>query len=234
MPLVLGLVPASDRAAVLQQLIDDIRAHNNHVTAGDVGFHYVVDALMENGASHVLLDMLLRTDSPSYAYQLARGATALTEAWDASPDSSQDHFMLGHAEEWFYAGLGGIHVDFSRSDPDRIVIDPAMLPRIGSAQVDYRSVLGAIRVAWKHEATETTLDVTVPPNTETTVKLPDGRADEIRESGAPAAHARGVTLLSSDGVSTVFRVESGAYHFSFPKPAEQPSVAAAQHPAPVR
>lgn len=232
MPLVLGLVPASNRAAALQQLIDDIRAHNNHVTAGDVGFHYVVDALMENGASPVLLDMLLRTDSPSYAYQLARGATALTEAWDASPSSSQDHFMLGHAEEWFYAGLGGIHVDFSRPGPDRIMIDPAMLPRVGSAQVEYRSVLGAIRVAWKHEAAETTLDVTIPPNTEATVKLPAGRAGEIREGAASAAHARGVAFLRTDGASTVFRVEAGVYHFSFPNSAAQPTVAAAPHPAP--
>ena len=46
--------------------------------------------------------MLERTDMPSYGYQLAQGATSLTEAWDANPASSQDHFMLGDAEEWFY------------------------------------------------------------------------------------------------------------------------------------
>jgi len=49
----------------------------------------------------------------SYGYQLAQGATALTEAWDANPANSQDHFMLGDAEEWFYRGLGGINLDLS-------------------------------------------------------------------------------------------------------------------------
>ncbi len=98
---------------MLEALVADFRAHNNHVTAGDVGFHYVVDALLEGGRSDVLYDMLERTDTPSYGYQLAKGATALTEAWDADPNSSQDHFMLGHAEEWFYRGLGGINVDLS-------------------------------------------------------------------------------------------------------------------------
>ena len=38
MPLAIGLVPDSERAAVLANLVEDIRKHNNHVTAGDVGF----------------------------------------------------------------------------------------------------------------------------------------------------------------------------------------------------
>ena len=113
MPLALGLTPEGEQGRVMDALVKDIRAHHNHVTAGDVGYHYVVDALTEGGRSDVLLDMLERTDTPSYGYQLAQGATSLTEAWDANPTSSQDHFMLGHAEEWFYRGLGGIRVDLS-------------------------------------------------------------------------------------------------------------------------
>ena len=213
MPLALGLVPAADREAVLRNLVEDIRAHNNHVTAGDVGFHYVVDALKENGASDVLLDMLLRTDSPSYGYQLAQGATALTEAWNARPTSSQDHLMLGHAEEWFYAGLGGIHVDFSRDDPERIVISPAMPGRIEWADVRYRSVLGRIRVAWRHGQHATELDVTIPPNASATLVVP-GEESQIRESGVTASHARGVTFLRMENSSAAYRVESGEYHFA--------------------
>ncbi len=213
MPLVVGLTPEADRGAVLASLIADIRAHNNHVTAGDIGFHYVVDALMDNGASDVLLDMLLRTDSPSYGYQLAQGATALTEAWNARRGSSQDHLMLGDAEEWFYAGLGGIRVDFSRQAPEQIVIDPAMLPRIGSAQVDYRSVKGTIRVAWKHQAMGTQLDVVIPPNASAVIKLKQPAGARILESGRPAMQSPGVSLLQRDGSSADFRIESGQYHF---------------------
>ena len=60
MPLVLGLVPENLRQAVLDNLIKDIRAHGDHVTAGDIGFHYVVRALTDNGRSDVLFDMLSR------------------------------------------------------------------------------------------------------------------------------------------------------------------------------
>ena len=214
MALTLGLVPEANRAAVLQSLIADIRAHNNHVTAGDVGFHYVVDALTESGASDVLLDMLLRTDNPSYGYQLAQRATALAEAWDARPNNSQDHLMLGHAEEWFYAGLGGIHIDLSRNDPDRIVIRPAILDRIASADVSYRSVLGPVRVAWKRVAAATILDVTVPVNTTATVEIPASTERDIRESGVAASRARTVTFVRMEDGFAVYRVQSGGYHFS--------------------
>ncbi|MGB7135762.1 MAG: family 78 glycoside hydrolase catalytic domain [Acidobacteriaceae bacterium] len=220
MPLTLGITPPEDRAAVLAYLIDDIRAHNNHVTAGDVGFHYVVDALYENGASSVLLDMLLRTDSPSYGYQLAKGATALTEAWDANPHSSQDHLMLGDAEEWFYAGLGGIDVDFSRAPPDQIALHPAILSRIASANVVYRSVKGVIRVAWHQGRERTALDVTIPPNVTATVIFPSGTGRDIRESGTPVAQARGVRFVRTDGSAPAYSVVSGTWHFSIPTPTQ--------------
>lgn len=215
MPLVLGLVPPQDRADVLQHLIADIRAHNNHVTAGDVGFHYVVEALQDNGASNVLLDMLLRTDNPSYGYQLKQGATSLTEAWDASPKSSQDHFMLGHAEEWFYAGLGGIKVDFSQEPDRQIVIRPAILPRVVSVDISYRSVKGTIRVAWRDLGGKTSLDLVIPVNTSATLVLPTA-AESLREGPAPAATADGVRFTGMENGSSVYRVESGRYHFAFP------------------
>lgn len=220
MPLALGLVPPQDRARVLQHLVADIRAHNNHVTAGDVGFHYVVDALEDNGASNMLLDMLLRRDAPSYGYQLSRGATSLTEAWDANPDSSQDHLMLGHAEEWFYAGMGGIHIDFAQDAAHPIVIEPAMLPRIASADVSYHSAHGMIRVAWKHAQNQTVLDVTIPVNSAALVVLPALREETVREGSGPASQAEYVKFVKMEGTFAVFSVESGHYRFSFPTPGD--------------
>jgi hypothetical protein len=99
MPLAVGLVSESHRAAVLANLVAAIRVTQNHVTAGDVGFHYLVRALTDNGRSDVRFDMLSRTDPPSYGAQIAAGVTSLAEAWDANPNDSQNHFMLGHIEE---------------------------------------------------------------------------------------------------------------------------------------
>lgn len=172
MPLALGITPPPDRAAVLQNLVADIRAHHYHTTAGEIGFPSLVEALQENGASKVMLDMLLRRDPPSYGYQLRQGATSLTEAWNADPDDSQDHFMLGDAEEWFYAGLGGIHIDLSKDPAHAIVIRPSILSSVAWVKVGYRSPLGTIRVAWRHTRGKIILTVVIPPNTSARVLLP--------------------------------------------------------------
>jgi hypothetical protein len=172
MPLAIGLVPSGHRAAVLANLVADIRAHENHVTSGDVGFHYVVLALMENGRGDVLYDILTRTDPPSYGYQLARGATALTEAWDANPEKSQNHFMLGHAETWLYGGLAGIRVDFARPAESRIRIAPQAVAAIESATARYRSVWGDVVSAWQRREGRFYLDVEIPPGALARIETP--------------------------------------------------------------
>ena len=213
MPLAVGLVPAEHRAAVLNKLVDDIRRHDNHVTAGDVGFHFVVQALSEGGRSDVIYDMLSRTDAPSYGFQLAQGATSLTEAWDASPRSSQNHFMLGHAEEWFYRHLAGIDFDVSRPEPERITIRPRLAGDISEAQASYDSVLGRIVSHWKREPGKVQLEVVVPPNSTATVHVPTKGASSVNEGGQPAAQSQSVHFLREEQGAAVYGVGSGRYRF---------------------
>jgi alpha-L-rhamnosidase len=215
MPLAVGLVPDDRREAVLNNLVQDIRNHNNHVTAGDVGFHFVVEALEEGGRSDVLYDMLSRTDSPSYGYQLARGATTLTEAWDTNPTKSQDHFMLGHAEEWFYTGLAGIDFDFSRPRHEQIEIHPYIVGSITSARASFDSVVGRIVSQWVCKDGECTLDVTIPVGADAQVRIPTTRASGITESGRPFVRAAGVKLVRAATNAVICEIESGQYHFKW-------------------
>jgi len=214
MPLVLGLVPEGRRQAVLDNLVNDIRAHENHVTAGDIGYHYVVRALTDGGRSDVLYDMLRRTDSPSYGYQLKQGATALTEAWDSNPTSSQDHFMLGHAEEWFYRGLGGIDFDLSRSTDRRIWIHPQPVDSIGSVHVEYDSVLGSIMSDWRHVGNRLQMEVTIPAGATATLTLPAQFHHRVLESNHPLSGRAGILSFDESHDSVYCVLGSGTYHFS--------------------
>lgn len=213
MPLAIGLVPDSERAAVLANLVEDIRKHNNHVTAGDVGFHYVVTALLEAGRSDVLFDMISRDDNPSYGYQLKRGATTLTEAWDTNPKSSQNHFMLGHIEEWFHRGLAGIDIDLSRQNKERIIIRPAIVGGVTWVLDRQDSVFGKIVSEWKREDTKLLLNVSIPANQTATVFVPAARADAVLESGQPIAETRHVRRLRAEPGRVAYEVDSGEYHF---------------------
>ncbi len=218
MALVIGLVPDSERSAVLNALIADIRGHQNHVTAGDVGYHYVVDALLDGGHSDVLLDMLERTDSPSYGYQLAQGATALTEAWDADPKSSQDHFMLGDIEEWFYRGLGGIGIDFSASSPRQILLRPQVIGNINSAHARYLSAWGQVESSWRRGPMQTTYVFTVPANATATVELKTTAPRQVLVDGIAAEKAPGVVSANrSEGLIELV-IGSGHYRITAPNP----------------
>jgi hypothetical protein len=209
MPLALGMVPKDERKAVLDALVNDIRAHQNHTTSGEVGFHYEVDALLEGGRSDVLLDMLERTDAPSYGYILAQGATSLTEGWDGG--HSQDHFMLGSAEEWFYRGLGGINVDLELQGASRLILHPAVVGNIMWVRAHYRSALGEIESEWHRGATETVYNFTISPNTRAKIQIDSAAAETTTVNGVASAHASGVEESTIDGARLVLMVGSGKY-----------------------
>jgi len=212
LPLALGMTPAGHEQAVLENLVADIHAHGNHVTAGDIGFHYVVRALTDYGRSDVLAAMLSRTDSPSYGFQLTRGATTLTEAWDTNPDSSQNHFMLGHGEEWFYRGLAGLSIDNSRAPDDAITLAPSLLRGITSASASYHSPMGWIGIDWHRSGQGASIAVTVPPGAQAQLRLP--AAASWLESGKSAVRAPGVLDCKEGADGLRLRLGSGSYRFS--------------------
>jgi hypothetical protein len=216
MPLAIGLVPQKNRSAVLANLVADIRAHGNHVTAGDVGFHYVVLALMEGERGDVLYDVLTRTDSPSYGYQLARGATALTEAWDANPSKSQNHFMLGHAETWLYGGLAGIRVDFDRPASSRIRIAPQAVAGLESTSARYKSVWGDIVSAWHRRTGRFYLEVEIPTGACARIELPAPGLSAVTAGGVQLAKTRAALRVSWASQRATLEVGSGRYSLEAP------------------
>jgi hypothetical protein len=179
MPLVLGLAPESARAAMVEKLVDDVRARGNHASAGDVGHRYVIEALMNAGRSDVVFDMASRTDAPSYGAQLAAGATSLTEAWDANPASSQNHCMLGHIEEWFYAGLAGIRPDAEAPGLRRIRIRPEPVGDVKWVKARWETFRGPVEVSWRTEGAAFHLSVDIPPGMTAEVSAPGLRPVEI-------------------------------------------------------
>jgi len=202
MPLTLGVVPQDRRAQVLAHLIADIHAHNDHVTTGEIGYPYLLRALAGGGKDDVILAMMLRKDPPSYGSQLEAGATALTEAWDANPHSSQDHFMLGSAEEWFYHRPGGMDIDFSRGTPaERLTIRPIAVRGVDWVRCGFDSTLGKVESDWKRDGNAVRYSVTVP--VVATVALPEGAVADTGE------HA-----LRSAGGETVFQVQPGTWRFT--------------------
>jgi hypothetical protein len=212
-PLVMNLCAPTNRAAVLDAIVHDIRARGNALTAGDVGYRYLLLALAEGGRSDVIFDLNNQSDKPGYGFQLKKGATSLTEAWDARRDSSQNHFMLGQIQEWFYHDVAGIGGDPAGPGFKKIIIYPQPVGDLTWARASYDSIRGKITSDWKRAGGKFTLNVTIPANTTATVFIPAASAETVTEGGKPAAQSGGVKFLRMENDRAVFEIESGAYTF---------------------
>lgn len=213
MPLVLGMVDRELQASVIERLVRAITTNHYRVTAGDVGFSYVVRALTDAGRDDLLYRMVTQTNGPGYADQLRKGATTLTEAWDASPDSSNNHCMLGHAEGWLYSGLAGIRPDPQAPGFKRFVIRPTVVGDLTWVKAHYDSPYGRITSAWRREGDQLTLEVTVPPNSTAAIFVPTGDPAAVRESGQTLSVGRGIHAVREITGNVVVEVASGQYRF---------------------
>jgi alpha-L-rhamnosidase len=213
-PLVMGLCEEKNRAAVLEALVKDVESRGNAITAGDVGYRYLLRALADGGRSDVIFAMNNQSDKPGYGYQLKKGATSLTEAWDARRSSSQNHFMLGQIMEWFYGDLAGIAPDPEQPGFANILIRPQPVGDITWAKASYDSVRGKIESHWMRDAEGFKLKVVIPANTTATIFLPAKSLAGIREGGKALKGRPGVKSRNFDQDRAIISVGSGLYEFT--------------------
>jgi alpha-L-rhamnosidase len=216
MPLVLGLVDDAYRESVLTHLIEDIQRRGYHTTAGDVGHRYVLLALAQNGRSDIIYEMTRNTDYPSYGYQIVHGATTLTEAWDGpTVGKSQNHFMLGHLEEWLYLCLAGIDYRYDPSlEAYKLMIKPVMLGDLEEVTAEHHLPVGCIRVKWNRSSqNQLMLNVDIPANCTGDVYVPTSSLKKITENGTPIEAAQGIEYVRSEAGYAILSVSSGQYRF---------------------
>ncbi|UQZ81836.1 Bacterial alpha-L-rhamnosidase [Paenibacillus konkukensis] len=222
MPLVLGLVDERYKQQVLEVLIEDIRGRRFHTTAGDVGHRYVLLALAENGRSDLIYEMTRSKEHPSYGYQLAHGATTLTEAWDGpTVGKSQNHFMLGHLEEWLYAGLAGFAYRYDHElETYSLSFRPFVTGEVEEASAEHHLPAGTASIRWRRDGKALTLDIAIPPNCIGEARIPASAltAEAITEGRTPLSARHDIKLsLSADSHTdvvheAVIRLSSGHYH----------------------
>jgi alpha-L-rhamnosidase len=172
MAVYMNLVEDKYRKEVVSNMIKNLQDSNYVLTAGDIGYRYLLQALEKEGYPDVIDAMNSRTDVPGYGYQLAKGATSLTESWQALSSVSNNHLMLGHLMEWFYSGLAGIRVADDAAGFNKIEIRPQPAGNIIHAAASYHCPYGLIKTAWTKTGDRFELNVTIPANTTATIYLP--------------------------------------------------------------
>ena len=213
MAVYMGLVEPQFKEAVVGNIVKDIRSRNNSLTSGDIGFRYLIQVLAEAGRSDVIFDMNSNPDVPGYGYQLAKGATALTESWVASPIVSNNHLMLGHILEWFYGNIAGIRPAEDAIAFNHIIIAPEPVGNLRSAQGKYQSPYGLISSDWKKTEKSFELNIKVPGNTKATVCLPAGNSSGVYLDDVAVEKQQDVKVLGLENGKLAVEVGSGTYRF---------------------
>jgi len=209
MAIYMDLVAEEDKSVVIDNLVKDIRDRKNSLTAGDIGYRYVLRVLEDAGRSDVIFDMNSRSDVPGYGMQIAKGATALTESWAALPTVSNNHFMLGHLMEWLYSGIGGIRQEENSIAFKQIKIEPEIVGDLTSAKVNYNSPYGKISTKWEKTDKNFMLEVNIPVNTRAVVYFPALPKAELSEEN----HAS-FTNAGIENGKTKVAIGSGFYRFN--------------------
>jgi hypothetical protein len=220
LPLAMGIVPASDKAAVLDDLESRIYAYHPdtdgdgvssgpHMSGGEVGLQPTYEVLMDNGRSQVLWDVLKEPSAPSYQNFVAAGRTTIPESWNMA--GSQNHMILLQIDEWFNAGLAGIQQAADSTGFDDVVIKPQPVGTLDHVSADRQTPHGAVTSAWtRNQDGSIDLDVTVPANTTGEIWVPT--------FGKSASTPAGATFLrdetEGDNAYAVYSVPAGSYRFT--------------------
>lgn len=175
-----GLIPAKDRPAVLQGIIDDLERRGWQQTVGEVLQVFFVRALAEAGRNDILHRVYARRERGGYGYMVDQGFTTLPESWDARPGTanSMNHFMLGHLMEWHFAYVAGIRQQPGSTGWRSVLVAPAPGP-LDHAEASFLSPAGRIAVRWKQTQDVFEMTVESPRGMKVTAVLPDGKRRAI-------------------------------------------------------
>ena len=215
MPLFLGIVEPQNRKTLTDSLVSDIRRRGNAFTSGEVGYRFLLGALAQEGYSDLIYAMNNQTEKPGYGYQIKKGATSLTEKWDAGVGSfgSQNHFMSGQINEWFFHDLLGIGVEANGAGFRKSTIKPMPVGDLKWVKGSYETVSGTIRVEWKRDNGTFELKLSIPANTSATVYVPAKKENTVTENGVCADKSFGIRFLRMEKDRAVYEIGSGEYNF---------------------
>jgi alpha-L-rhamnosidase len=215
LPLAMGIVPAKDKEAVLDDLEKRIRHYHPgangagpHMSGGTVGLQPTYRVLMDNGRGELLWDVIQEPTAPSYANFVTQGRTTIPESWDFA--GSQNHMILLQVDEWFNAGLAGIQQAPDSTGFDEIIVKPQPVGTLSHVDGRRETPHGTLSSEWtRNAAGMLRLNVTIPANTTGEVWVPT--LDKGVVASPPATYVRDET--TGDTTYAVYKVVPGSYKF---------------------
>lgn len=161
---------------VADRLAAKIEANGCALDTGFVSTPHLLDVLTEYGHKDLAWKLLYRTESPSWLYQVEKGATTIWENWNAiRPDgtvttSSYNHYALGSVGDWIYRHIGGLNR--VGAGWREIEFAPDLACGLEWAACSHITPYGLASCRWQKVEQGTQVDITVPHGVKAWVRLP--------------------------------------------------------------
>lgn len=210
-----GVAEGEAATEAIHRLANGLHNSNYQLDIGVVGAQSLFDVLVDAGYGDAAYAAATQTQEPSWGYWISQGATTLWEEWDG--EHSRNHVYFGDIAAWFIRGLVGLTPDDSHPGFSHFTITPGTFGDLTWIDANMETLRGPIGIQWNREEWELTVNVSAPPNTSATLRLPAGPYDTITESGVDPSSAEGVTYVGRKGNTEVFTLGSGTYSFKVSK-----------------
>jgi alpha-L-rhamnosidase len=176
LPLYMEMVPEDKKAAVLQNLFENVEITNDcHLNTGILGTRYILDTLTQYGRADLAYRLVTQTTYPSWGYMIKEGATTLWERWEYMAGggmNSHNHIMFGSVDAWFYRVLAGINLDAAAFGFRKVIIKPYVPEDLNYVSASVNTIRGLVSSSWRKEADALALDVVLPVNSEGKICIP--------------------------------------------------------------
>ncbi len=183
LPLYFKMTEQKEAEKMAENLWKLIRENGGHLNTGFTATPYLLFALADNGYLKEAYQLLLEDTSPSWLYQVKKGATTMWEQWDviqedgSVKEASMNHYAYGAVGDFFYRRICGL--ESIEAGYRKFRVKPLPGGGLTFAQCSHTCIYGTICVAWNIEDGRMKLAVAVPVGTVCIVELPNGKKEEL-------------------------------------------------------
>jgi alpha-L-rhamnosidase len=217
-----GLLPENAVPAAVENLVDDLKARDWHLSAGFVGSSYLPHVLGKNDQLDAAFRLLFQKSWPSWLYAVTRGATTIWERWDGWTEekgfqdpgmNSFNHYAYGAIGSWLYQVVAGIDLDPQKPGYKHILFQPHTSKELAWVQAAVETPYGLAASEWEQSSTSFEWKVVVPPNTSATLRLPVPVDADVREGAKLASEAEGLVFIQRENCCNIYQAAAGTYSF---------------------
>ncbi len=222
-----GLVPQDERQLVGDTLARLVRATDGRVSTGFLGTPLVLPALAATGHLEEAYLALLCRETPSWLYQVTRGATTVWERWDAiRPDGSIhpgdmtpvpgeaggddgghmlsfNHYAYGAVVDWIYRTVAGLAPDIASPGYRCVIVAPRPDDSITFCNASLDAPQGRVSIAWRVEGETFSAVIDLPFGTTGLFDPPSGPASVVVVDGRRLEGEAGRSAVLAPGRHTV-------------------------------